>query len=607
MSSAIRMDIIHQAARDVAAAPHGQAGDVYDRAAALLNLSPTRTIALVAQAARDLGLAAPRKRRSDAGRSVLTAAHLALISGVMVHDRRAGKWMLGCQEAIDILWDSGRLEGLAERPTAGTVLRQMRAQGLHPEQLSRPTPHVPMRTEHVNQVWQMDFSTTVLVKARNTGELALLDTEGEIYKNKLDNYVRVMDSLLTRAVITEHASGAIAARFCLGGESTENALEALMWAMSQRQDESGAPMPFHGVPFVIYTDQGSAFKSAPWRNFCSAMDIRHKMHAPRNSRATGQVENAQNLFERSFEGRLRFMDTASITVARLNALAELWMHGYCGSRVHSRHGMTRYAAWATIGTEHLRLAPPMDVMRALPASAAKPRTVQGDLSVSFAWKNEGSRQYDLRPVPGVNVGDKVFVTVNPFALPNVRVGVTDAETGEINWHEVAPLAAGFMGYNASAPVLGQEYKAPPTTPAQERRAAVDAQAFARADESGQLRPATSTEAKAAQAKRAAPYQGQFDAMADIKAKAAALPTFLQRPGTPAAIEGADVTPFDRVLNHFEAARELKAMGAEMNPERVYQLRAWFPDGVPESELANLQHRLTVRAGLRVVAGGAANE
>jgi hypothetical protein len=40
---------------------------------------------------------------------------------------------------------------------------------------------------------------------------------------------------------------------------------------------------------------------------------------------------------------------------------------------------------------------------------------------------------------------------------------------------------------------------------------------------------------------------------------------------------------------------------------VSQLRAWHPDGVPEDQLDALQQRLTVRAGLRVVGGGAANE
>lgn len=594
------MDLIHQTAREVAEAEYGQAGVIYARAAALLGLSETRTKTLVAQAARELGLAAPRKRRSDAGRSTLTDVHLRLIGGTMTHGQRAGKAMISCAEAIDMLWAAGRLSELPAPPSASHVLKLMRARGLHPDQLARPAPHVRMRTEHVNQAWQMDFSTCVLVKTPK-GELALLDTEGEVYKNKLHNYVQVMDSLLTRAVATEHASGCIAARLFLGGESAQNALDFLMWAMTQRLGTGDEPMPFHGVPFVLYTDQGSAFRSAVFKNFCAAMDIKLLNHAPRNSRATGQVENAQNLFERGLESRLRFMDGATITVARLNAMAELWMHSYNGTRTHSRHGMTRYAAWATIGSEHLRLAPALDVMRALPASVAEPRTVTGDLTVSFAWKAQGSQSYDLNGVPGVSRGDKVLVTVNPYALPNVRVGVTDRETGEIVWHEVAPVQTGWMGYDAQAPVLGKSYKALSTTPAQALRQAVDAEAFARPDDQGAMRPATPTQAKAAQDRRDAPYLGQFDPLADIEAKAASLPTFMQRPGAPLPVARVEVAA--RVLTHFEAAAELARRGVALSAERHAQIRTWHPDGVPEDQIDDLQARLEVRASLRVVAGG----
>ena len=45
------------------------------------------------------------------------------------------------------------------------------------------------------------------------------------------------------------------------------------------QLEQGAPMPFHGVPYMLYTDQGAMFKSAPVRSFLSAMDVRQRQQA----------------------------------------------------------------------------------------------------------------------------------------------------------------------------------------------------------------------------------------------------------------------------------------------------------------------------------------
>ena len=59
----------------------------------------------------------------------------------------------------------------------------------------------------------------------------------------------------------------------------------------------------------------------------------------------------------------------------------------------------------------------------------------------------------------------------------------------------------------------------------------------------------------------------------------------------------------RVLSTFEAAAELRRMGLEMTREKSAQLLSWYPDGVAEDQLQPVLDRLTVRAGLRVVAGG----
>ncbi len=528
------MEVIAKAAHEVAAAAHGERGAIIQRAAATLGLKKQRTHTLVAQAARQLGLAKPRKRRADAGKSAISNAALELIAGTMLHDRRAGKEMISLQETIDMLHAAGEL---TIPLSASHVSKLLRQRGLDGRSLAQPTPHVRMRTEHINAVWQLDASVCVLYRAPS-GELQLIDVDGVHYKNKPANLVQVIDKLLVRFVAVEHASGAKAVRFYIGGETTENALDFLMWVMTQRHDAQGNPMPLHGVPTMIYTDQGGCFRGAPFRNFCSAMDIRQVWHKPRNSRATGSGENGQNVFERGFESRLRFLDKAQITMPMLNALGELWMHAWNGTHKHSRHGMTPYAAWSTIGAEHLRIAPAMEIMRELPVSLAETRTVNGNMRVSFATRNQRSREYDVRYVPGVSVGDKVLVCINPLAAPAVRVGVTDRETGEIVWHEVQPAAKGWMGYDADAPVLEKgEFKSMPATPADERRARIASKAFGK---DGKL--ATPTQVEAAMKAGAAPYLGQFDPFADIKAKVDSLPHFLQQRGTPHSALAPTVKP-----------------------------------------------------------------
>lgn len=596
------MEVILNAAREAAAAPHGERGQIVERAAEVLNLSVQRTHTLVSQAARQLGLKAPRKRRADAGESAITDAELELIAGTILHDRRAGKWMIPLEDTIDMLHAAGKI---ATRLSASHVARLLRERGLDGRSLAAPKPHVSMRTEHINAVWQIDASVCVLYKTPK-GELLLLEEDGVHYKNKPANLVRVMDQLLVRFLGTEHASGAIALRFYSGGETTENALDFLMWMMTQRQGVDGTPMPLHGVPFMLYTDQGGCFKSGPFKNFCSAMGIKQDWHAPRNSRATGSAESGQNVSERGFESRLRFLDPETITIDRMNAMAELWMHSRNGTKKHSRHGMKPYEAWSTIGTEHLRLAPSMEIMRELPVSLAKTRDVTGNMTVSFAIKGQGSRDYDVRYVPGVSPRDKVLVAINPLAAPAVRVGVTDRETGEIVWHQVEPVKEGWMGYAADAPVLGKdEYKAMPATPADERRARIAAQAYATPEG-----PATPAQVKAAQKAGAAPYAGQFDPFADIKAKAASLPSYLQRPGTPHAAAAPTVEP--KRLSVAEACKRMRlALGSDYDPATYAWLTERYGDaGVPEDVVPGLiaarRQALApapVKGGLRAVGGG----
>ena len=592
------MEVIHQAARERAAAPHGQQGQIIERAASTLGLSVQRTHALVRQASRALVLDKPRKRRSDAGLTAVTDEDLLLISGAMLTARRAGKWMLSAEAAVDMLHASGKLSA---RLSPGRILQIMRERGMHPEQLAAPSPAVSMRVEHPNQVLSIDASICVLYRTPK-GELLLLEENGVHYKNKLHNYTRVMTDLLTRFQAAEYASGAIATRFYIGGETTENALDFLMWVMTQRTDCHGRAMPFHGVPFKLYTDQGSAFKSAAFKNFCTVMGIQQMHHKPGNARATGLVENSNKLEEHGLESRLRFMDPESITMDRLQAMAELWMHWFNGTRKHGRHGMTRYAAWSLITADQLRIAPPMEVMRALPATMAKTRRVSDTMLVSFAFKGLGSNDYDVRYVPGVSPRSEVYVTVNPLALPSVRVGVMDRETGEIVWHQVQPVERNQFGYDVQAPVLGESFHAMPDTPADVHRKAIAAQAYATADG-----PATQEQVDQARKRKQAPYLGQFDPLADLKA--AQLPAYLPRKG----VEHAAAAPTVEALrlSVAEACKRIKlALKDDYDPSTY----AWLAErhgseGVPEEAVQALiaarrqAGHAVAPAGLRAVGGG----
>lgn len=158
---AIRMEVIHQAARERAQAPWGERSAPVERAANVLGLSMQRTHALVTKASASLQLASRRQRRSDAGNAAVTDEELRMISGAMTHDRRAGKWMLSCQDAIDMLVESGKI---TNRLSAARINCLLRERGLHPTQLAAPTPSVRMRTEHVNALMEIDASVGVMYR-----------------------------------------------------------------------------------------------------------------------------------------------------------------------------------------------------------------------------------------------------------------------------------------------------------------------------------------------------------------------------------------------------------------------------------------------------------
>lgn len=598
MAAAVRTELLHQAARELAATPWRGRGAVVRRAASVLNLSVQRAHTLITDAGTELGVLERRTRRSDAGTTAMTDDELRLISGTIVQSDRGGKQMLSLEDALDMLSAAGKLSTCLSPSRVSQLLRQ---RNLHPDQLRMPAPAVRMRSEHPNAVWQIDASVCVLYRTPK-GEAALLDIEGEVYKNKLHNYTKVMNDLLVRYVGTDHASGAIGVRLYTGGETAENALDFLMWLMTQRENADGDSMPFYGAPLMLYTDQGSAFKAGVFTAFCRAMDIKLIHHAPRNSRATGQVENAQNLVERGLESRLKFLDPMTLTMERLNALAELWMHMYNSTRKHSRHGMTRYGAWQRIERQQLRIVPELEVMRALPATVAQPRTVTTDMRVSFSLKAVGSHEYDLRYVTGVSVGDKVFVTVNPYEMPNVRVGVTDRQTGEIAWHQVEPVQKDRLGFDVQAPVLGETYRAMPNTDADRTRGEIVRDAY-----STPLGRPGLEEARAMQReKRLAPYQYQFDPLADLKA--AKVPAYLPRQGTEM---GAQAPSIEAVrLSVAEACKRVRArLGERYDPSTYTWLTERYgAEGVPEDVVDGIGAQPSMPATdevpqLRVAVGG----
>lgn len=578
------IDAILTVDRQASAAGHGGRGQVYEAACQRLGMSP----ATLARKLKAVAVRPERKRRADAGDVTLPRQEAVLISAILMDSlRKNSKRLLPIGQAVELLRANGEVRAEFLDPATGeirplstsAVTRALRVYGLHPDQLLRPAPHTELRSLHPNHVWQIDASLCVLyyLNARNEREAGLQVMEAKkFYKNKPANLKRVEADRVWSYEATDHYSGGIMVHYVMGAESAYNLAESFIVFTQQ---VGGSPL--YGVPFILMMDMGSANTSGAFKNLARRLQVELIAHAPENARATGQVENARNIIERSFESGLRLKPVADL--AELNAAAQRWARWYNATKIHSRHGKTRFNAWMEIQPEQLRLVD-ADLARALLTHAPEKRKVSGTLTVQF-----DGREFDVRDVPGVMVGESLLVTWNPYQPDSAVVVDTDAEGNEL-LHVVAQVARGTGGFREDAPVIGEEYSRQADTPADANRKLVERVA---------MDAATDEESAARRKARVPSFGGRIDPARLIDATP--VPTFLPRRGTnlaPAASTASAVP--DRVLSGFEAAGELLRRGVELTAERHAQIAEWYPAGVPESELDALQHRLTVRAGLRVV-------
>lgn len=583
-------ELLLQTRTALATAGHGEKAAVVADACERLGCKPQTLYRKLAA----LGITtSSRLTRKDKGTSVYGREHLLLIGGMLATStRNTGKQLQPTGMAVDVAYASGQLPTRLSPNRVKTLLRD---HGLHPQQVSRLTPAAHQKSLHPNWCWQIDASVCVLYYLRD-GRMKTMP-EDEFYKNKPQNLAAVVDKLCVRYACTDHTSGTLFARYYTGGESAANLVEFFLWCVSQREG-----CPAHGVPWMVMLDPGSANKSRMFVNLLKNLKCTLQINERGNPRAKGQVEQAHNLIERHFEGRLRFMP--GMNLETLNAQCEAWQVAFNASRVHTRTGVTRYAKWLEIKANELRIAPSLALMRELVIAQAETRRVSNTMTVSFAVKGYGSADYDVRYVPGASPGQVVKVKVNAYRMPDIEVEFIREETGEVDWMSLAPMQRDKHGFYVDAGVIGLSYSKPPLTAVDHARQEMGMAAYGAANDKD-----------VAKAKRAGKqaYEGVIDAMADVRATP--IPTYINKRGTELAAEKRAAA--DKVLGVAEAAGRAKAALGDDYPASMY---AWLKErfaatGVRESELAVLidnarreaerQAAPTEPVLLRAIAGGRA--
>jgi len=571
-------------------APHGHKQPVVAQACAALGIQPATLYRRIQQL---VAVHKPRKRRSDAGKTALTHAEaLDIALTLREHRRNAGqKAMLSLRQTLAMLRANGTIRAeRIDRETGevielseSTIWRALKTHHLHHDQLSQPAPVMPLRSLHPNHLWQIDASRCVLyylpsagekargasglsIKTAKPGGLEPMDVEA-FNKNKPANVMKAMNAALWRYVITDHASGWLYTHYVTGGESAANVIEAFIGAMQQRAGQA-----LHGVPKMVMLDPGGANVSAAFINLCHALGVYVQINAKGNPRGKGQVEKGQDIVERQFESRLRTVPKREVsTLAQINTLGGRWVRAFNATAVHSRHGMTRDAAWLKITPDQLTTAPDAALLRQLAASKPEARKVNPDLTVSFDGKT-----WNVKEVPGVLVGQTLLICRNAFDAGSVQA-LGEFSEGVQTFHVLPQVLFNEWGQRLDAPVVGESYKRHAETPAQTNLKAMERRAM----------DAASDDEAAQKRKAGAPLMGgRFDAFADIARVEKTLATPLPRRGQVHGLDALQPVPVieEAPLTHYLAAKRLSGQFDGWSAAHYDHLRRLYPGGVAEAEL-----------------------
>ena len=564
------IDYVRALAARLGRARRGEAGVLIEQACHWLGGVSRPTV--YAKLRTLAGWSSGRKLRTDKGDSRVSEAEIKAVAGILrASQRKTGKELLAVGDAIDMALANGLL---AERVSPETMLRLMRQHDCHPRQLARPEPHVDMRSLHPNHVWQLDASVCVLYYLRN-GRMGVMD-ERKFNVRKPRDLASVSNQRLLRYAVTDHYTGNVLCRYYnISGEDQRTLFEFLMWVMQRSEAHV-----MHGVPWLLVWDAGSANQSHAIGALLTALMIRHWAHKPGNPRAKGQVEGVHNVIERKFEGRLTF--TRIDSVEQLNGEMDTWLRAFNGTAKHSRHGHTRDGLWQTIRQDQLRLCPPEELCRVLLHSRPETRKVKGNLTIGFTVKGHEAATYSVEHVPNVRVGESVLVAVNPYRAPSIFV-VGEAEDGSTRYIECEPIARDVAGFDATSPVWGESYAAKRDTGVDTARKDLNELAYGERD---------TLDAVAARNKGRLAFDGALDPFKDVREAAASAPSHILRRGTDLDVPN-PVHVELKPLGHVQALFELKArLDRALTKDEAANVRDWYPDGVPESDLDALAQRLT---------------
>lgn len=469
---AVRPELIAELSRQRRVASRAMRGELVRTAAHQWGLSPSHVRKLL----RDFE--SPPGARRGTGERKLDAEHVQEVARIMYAGRdRRGKVRISVLDAIEIAQADGRIPRDIE-VDASTWRRRLRELRLDKASLMAPEPAIVRRSLHPNHVHLVDFSVSPQwyfgddgkVQKRNArAELKALREHREL-RYKPEHFVGRRH--LWRYLLVDHTSGYVVVRYYYSpGENPADLADFLFHAWS----DSGAP--FCGVPKMVLADQGAPFRAGQIQTLLAALDVELELHAPGNAKASGAVEAMHRHWEDRFDARLRLTRAGSLQ--ELNEKADAFGSRFNGTHVHSRHGMSRSAAWCRIRSEQLRMPPTRRTFMGL--ATRKPETRRVDSYLRISW-----RKTFFQLEGDVGVGETVTVVEVPYSEDDVTLKVWSPREEELQVTELAKDDWGFSVGGRDA-IIGARTDAGerivashPDTPAQrlERQLSLDPVAVA---------------------------------------------------------------------------------------------------------------------------------
>jgi hypothetical protein len=233
---------------------------------------------------------------------------------------------LSTQRAIELLEEHGMdtplgfIQPAKGLLTKATVNRYLKAWGYSFDYITRQPAAVRFQAEYSNACWHFDLSPSDL---KHLKVPKWLEPD------------RGNPKLMLYSVVDDRSGVCYQEYHCVYGEDVTAALRFLFNAMSEKSLDG---FEFHGIPEMIYTDNGPIAKSRVFQNVMNCLGIKLVTHMPqgkdgrrRTARSKGKVERPFRTVKEAHETLYHFHEPAS------EVEANLWLHKFLINYNNQKH------------------------------------------------------------------------------------------------------------------------------------------------------------------------------------------------------------------------------------------------------------------------------